>query len=395
MKRPFLFIICIFFLLTGCWNNQELDQVALVHGVGLDYDKSDEMIKMSVEIIKPTNQQEGGQIGSQGKGQHIILEHEAPALLDAARGLIRYAKRRLDFGHATAWIISEALAKEDFFIYSLDAIRRDQMLRLNSFLLITDQDPNEILGTPTLYENLSSNELVSALDQTRFIEEFSPVTLREFFKLLEEPIHNAYAPIITIQNVGKETITTINETAVIKNTKMVGKLNQKETIGLNYLLNRIKGGSVSVLMNEKDRTSLEIKKAHTKINPQLNGKRLKVDIETNIEGTISENVPKLKVTEKYFTEIETKFSRQVEENMQAALKKLQGDLRTDITRIGSITYRKYPKKWQAIRSEWNDIFANAEITIHVDTNITHQGLINENINRDHKKPNNNPYRFSK
>ncbi|WP_394584535.1 Ger(x)C family spore germination C-terminal domain-containing protein [Cytobacillus firmus] len=73
-----------------------------------------------------------------------------------------------------------------------------------------------------------------------------------------------------------------------------------------------------------------------------------------------------------------------EKNVRLTLNKLQKELKTDISGIGLETYREYPKQWQNVQSEWNEIFSNADIMIDVHTNITHQGLINKSVEKNHK-----------
>src|SRR5699024_6946234 len=157
-------------------------------------------------------------------------------------------------------------------------------------------------------------------------------------KLIEGPVPNAYIPIIYLDENNKEELTVIDGTAVIKKDRMVGELDKLETAGLNLLLNNVKGGSIQVNLDdaEDEKVSIEISK----------------------------------------------------------LKKLQQEYQTDITKIGTETYKKYPKEWHRIHSDWDEIFANANVTIDVQTNITHQGLINRDIEH-HEKPYNNPYRFFK
>ncbi|MEK5442676.1 Ger(x)C family spore germination protein [Fredinandcohnia sp. FSL W7-1320] len=387
-----LFIIPFLFLLMGCWSSQELDNSALVHGIGLD--KSDGKLRISVEIIKPTGASEqGGGEGGGGNGQHILLERDADSIIQGTRALIRDAKRRLYFDHARLWVIGEELAKEDFIGY-LDESRRDQMFRLNSYLFITEGNPIDILSTSTLYEDLSSAEIVSALEQqTQYIAEYTSVKLYEFYKLIEGPIPNAYLPIIQTKKEKDKTITSLDGTAVIRNDKMVGKLNTHETVGLNVLLNKAKSGGETVSLNEKEKVSVEIKKSETKIKPTLVGNQLKAHLNIEIEGTLADNTTKSNINEQWISKVEKEVSNLAEKYVRLTLDKLQKELKTDISGIGLETYRKYPKQWQNIQSEWNEIFSNADIIIDVHTNITHQGLINKSINRHHKKPYNNPYKL--
>ncbi len=391
MMGRILFIIPFLFLLMGCWSSQELDNSALVHGIGLD--KSDGKLRISVEIIKPTGASEqGGGEGGGGNGQHILLERDADSIIQGTRALIRDAKRRLYFDHARLWVIGEELAKEDFIGY-LDESRRDQMFRLNSYLFITEGNPIDILSTSTLYEDLSSAEIVSALEQTQYIAEYTSVKLYEFYKLIEGPIPNAYMPIIQTKKEKDKTITSLDGTAVIRNDKMVGKLNTHETVGLNVLLNKAKSGGETVSLNEKEKVSVEIKKSETKIKPTLVGNQLKAHLNIEIEGTLADNTTKSNINEQWISKVEKEVSNLAEKYVRLTLDKLQKELKTDISGIGLETYRKYPKQWQNIQSEWNEIFSNADIIIDVHTNITHQGLINKSINRHHKKPYNNPYKL--
>src|SRR5699024_6813299 len=114
MKRELFVIITTLMLLTGCCSNQELNNTAIVHGVGLD--KLDDQIHASFEIMKPGGgSQEGDKSApSVESGEHIVLEETTDTLLEGARELIKYTKRRLDFGHTEAWIIGDKLAKDGF-----------------------------------------------------------------------------------------------------------------------------------------------------------------------------------------------------------------------------------------------------------------------------------------
>lgn len=391
MKK--LIMISSLLLLSACWNSIEIDNEALVHGVGLDKSTKDGQLKVSVEIIKPTNEN-GGTGGQSDAGQHIILETEAETLLRAARKFIRTAKRRLYFGHARVWVVGKELA-EDEFVSHLDSIRRDQMLRINSYLFITSNDSRDILDTSTLYENLTSTELVSTLEQVKFSLSIMPIKLYEFFRLIEGPLENAYIPMIKIGKEKDETMTELGGVAVIKKDKMVGELNEIEAIGLGWLIDDVKGGAIPIPLNEKEKLSYEITKAKTNIHPKLQGEELEVTIQVDIEGTLADNSSASLPTKKWFIEIENKINAFVEKNIRETLTKLQKDLKTDITLIGDKTYRSYPKEWRGIYENWDEkIFANADVTIEVNSRLIHKGLLNNNrTDGNRKRPYNNPYRF--
>lgn len=386
-----LLLICFCLISTGCWNSEELDHTAIVHGVGID--KGDDQLKISVEIVKPTgsgqeNFDESGNIGNQ-----LVLEIKTDTFLQGAREFIKYTKRRLNFSQVQAWIIGEKLASEDF-VKSLDIIRRDQMIRLNSYMFMTKNNPTDILNTPTLYEDLVATELSSSFEQTNYTAEFAPITLREFYKFVEGPVPNAYVPLIKLAKVNEQLITEVNGTAIIKNGKKIGELNRTETAGLNTLLNQVNGGNIQTKLNENEKVSLELVKLKTKIDPVLKDGRLFVTGNTEVEGTLADNMTDRIVTEQFLSEVEEKLADHTKKTMNATLKKLQKEYKADIVQFGLKTYRKYPKEWREIESDWENIFANATVNIDVNVIINHKGLTKENIRRQ-KLFKNNPYNLNR
>ncbi len=388
-------IIVLPIFLTGCWNNEEIDKNALVHGVGFDFNEETQLVNYFVEIVKPTqgpgNEQEGG------ASQNVVLELESDTPLNAARELIRYAKRRLYYGHTRLWLVTEELAKLPF-IPLLDVIRREQMTRLNSYVFITPDPIRDIFETPTLYENLSSDEIVSALDQSNVIAEFIPVKLYELIKMNERPIKSAHVPIITISEDESGT-TSIKGTAIIKDQMMVGKLGINETIGLRMLLNNISGGIITSEIpgpESREFISLEFKTGESSIKPTLTGKDLKVEVNISVSGDLGDNimVESRELDAEFLKEIEQLIANRITEITYTTLNKLQKELKTDVTDIGVETYRNFPNEWKEIQDIYHEeVFANAQIEVNTEVNIFHQGLTNKSHNVPQKRPYNNPYRF--
>lgn len=391
MIRRRIVIVLFCLMLTGCWSNEEIDRTAIVHGVGVD--KIDDQLVMSVEIVKPTGQGGESLNESDNSGNQLVLDIKADTFLQGARELIKYTKRRLNFSQVQAWIIGERLAEEEF-VKSLDIIRRDQMVRLNSLVFITKNNPTDILNTSTLYEDLVATELSSSIEQSSFTAEFTPITFREFFKFIEGPVHNAYVPIISLKEVNNKLITEVEGTAVIKQGKLVGELNRRETAGLNILLNQINGGNIRINLPQNEKVSLEITKLKTKVEPLFRDGQLNVTVNTKVEGILADNMTDELLTEDFVRRLENKLKNHTEKTVETTLEKLQDDLKADIVQFGLKTYRKYPKDWHEVRSKWDDVFADATVNIDVDLLINHKGLINESVSRKNKIQA-NPFNFKR
>jgi len=387
MKRMLILILSTLFL-SGCWSSLELDDTALVYGLGLS--KQNDKLLATVEVIRPGDADGEGAAA----GESIILEIEADTLIEASRELIRVVKRRLSWEHNRVWIINEELARDEELIGYLDSGRRDEMFRINSYIFVTKDDPIDILSTPTLYDDLSSGEIVSALGKRQFLSGFADVRFYDLFKHLEGPLPHGYLPMINKIDNSEQTYTEINGTAVLKDGKMIGELTDLETVGLNVLHNEAEGGYTKVDV-PGGKVSLEILTSETTIEPVLRENELEVDIDVAIHATLADNITTKEVTEEWISQVEEKNSQTSKNFIEMVLEKLQEEHKTDITGIGMETYRKYPKEWKHVKDDWDDIFSEAEISIDVTTTIDHQGLIHKSLERNHERPFNNPYQFWK
>ncbi len=98
----FFLILSQCVLLTGCWDNKELNQLAIIVGAAIDKEKNNK-IKLTVQVFIPQSQS-GGQQSSSGKAQVEIKSAVGTNLADAASNLQREYSRKLFWGHCKTYI---------------------------------------------------------------------------------------------------------------------------------------------------------------------------------------------------------------------------------------------------------------------------------------------------
>ncbi|MBP2257183.1 Ger(x)C family spore germination protein [Virgibacillus alimentarius] len=381
-------VIVLMLFLAGCKDSVELDESMMVVGVGIK--KAGDEYEIAVEAIAPSDVTPNEETV---KEKSIILTTKSKTFFDAAREVIRISKRRLFFTHAIVWIIHEDLASEEDMLNFLDVLRREQMLRLNSYLFITDEDPKDIFTTDPIFSNNISRELVSGLESGEFVSSYPTVRARELFKMLMSTMNNGYLPIIKRkeEEAGSQ-LTQINGTAIIKNGRKVGKLDVLESAGLMLLNNKTQGASVRVTFDDV-KGSFELLRGDTDVKTKLQGNQLKVDIHMDAVGEITEQIIEGTTMPIQISDFEKKVAGKIEKAIHKALNKLQKDFKADVTLIGMNTYRKQPKAFNKVKDKWEDIFSEAEINVNVDVEITEQGLIDSPGESYKKKKNRNPYDF--
>ena len=95
--------------LCGCWNYRGADELDIVVGIAIDFDKTAKKYKLSYEVANLEGADKNSIIDS------VIVESEGNTLFDAARNAKRREANRLFFGSAYILVISQELAQQDAF----------------------------------------------------------------------------------------------------------------------------------------------------------------------------------------------------------------------------------------------------------------------------------------
>jgi spore germination protein KC len=120
--------------LCGCWNYRSLDQVDIVVGIAVDFDKRTNRYKLSYEIADLLSTQKKGSIN--GK----IVESEGKTLFDAVRNAKRKEADKLFFGSAQIIIISQELAREMGIMKVIEWFLRDAECRETMCVALSQED---------------------------------------------------------------------------------------------------------------------------------------------------------------------------------------------------------------------------------------------------------------
>lgn len=170
----------------------------------------------------------------------------------------------------------------------------------------------------------------------------------------------------------------INGTALFKDDKMVGWLNQEESRGLLWLRGQVNRGQIKFSLPEgsKGLMSNEIYTAKTKIKPVVsNGQiimKVKIDAETVVEE-ITADVPMDRPED--IKRLEQAQDQAIYREIQAALDAAQKQLQVDVFGFGEAIHREYPQQWQEMKPVWDELFPELQVELEIKSTILHTNLI--------------------
>ena len=160
-KFKYLVLLIIPLLLSGCYNYRELNDLAIVTGISIDYDKESETFKVIVQVINPIKEQDAT---SSGEPSFINYESVGRSLQEAFRLVILDSPKQLYGSQVQVLILSETVL-DGHLPDVIDYFIRDPELRSEFKVIIArNQKSLEGITIQTLLNNLSSSNILDSLE---------------------------------------------------------------------------------------------------------------------------------------------------------------------------------------------------------------------------------------
>src|SRR5690554_1063175 len=377
-------LIMFLFCSAGCWDRKELSDLAIVAGIGMDWEEQTEEYVFTAQIIKPSQvkspQSAGGGGGGGGEKAVWVAQTKAKSVFKGVRNFLFKSSRRLYFPHNQIVVIGKNAAKRGVGPL-LDIFLRDQEPRMSEKFLIAEEQAAEVLQAQTELEVIPAIALSRLLDNYKGTSEVAQVTLWDFTLRLLSKTSAPYAPMVKIEGEGEEKKHQVFATAVFKKDRYIGELNKRETRGLLWTLGEVQGGIITVDYTKDEGkckglgwVDLEILRSSAKIVPEVTGGSVRMRVEVTAETNLGANLTSIDFsTPGLLRDLNARQAQVIKEEVQAAVKKAQA-LQVDIFAFGEAVQRKFPREWQKLEGNWPEIFARLDPEIQVRTNLRLVGL---------------------
>lgn len=384
-------LLCIITVFTaGCWDSREINTLSIVASLGFDMEPATKKLLVTYQSIvpsqvtaSPSSNDSGGGGGQKGSGglQTIQLDHDAGS--SPYEVLNRYTQHgsRVPFYQHTQVVIFGKEAAEQGIYPVWDAIVRNPAGRPNILMAIADEKASDILAIQDGMENIQAIGMAAIIKMSADFSRYPMVTILDFTKSLISKTTASFAPIIgTIEEMGpegeKQKRIRINGTAVFKGDKMIGKLNEKESSGLLWVIDQVEKGFVII-----PEASFEIVHSKTKIIPELIGEKINIIVEIEEEANLIEYKKNQDLTADIIKQLEKRQAREIESQVKAAISKSMS-LNADVFGFGEAVHRKYKKEWKELESKWDDIYPTIKVSVKVKTGLNEIGDINKSLMKE-------------
>ncbi|MCM3718575.1 Ger(x)C family spore germination protein [Fictibacillus phosphorivorans] len=382
------FSLCLL-ILTGCWDQNELDELSIVMGIGINLDNKGHLI-VTYQVVNPTTVAPG-LMGEGGGKQPIFTVYESKGknLMEATRNASKETSRRLFFAHARMLVFSEKLAKKNIY-EALDMMSRDPEVRSTIQVLIArNTTPSKILRTFTAIDKVTSDEVTAILNITE--QNWGENVQQDINEVLQSIINEGGEPLIngieltgdkdlavTSRNyeVGEPARVKLSGMGVFKKGKLKGWLDGPNARGVLWLKGKIKSTVVTVpCNNNKKGYAIEVVRSNTELSASTKGDVPTIDVKVFPETNIAETNCSVNLQDpSEIVKIEKEFNNVIQKEIMKTVKAAQG-YNSDILGFGELLYRENPKKWNHMyKKKYNRVFPEIKVQVKVDSRIRRSGI---------------------
>ncbi|MEO2078366.1 MAG: Ger(x)C family spore germination protein [Bacillus sp. (in: firmicutes)] len=383
-----LIVMCMSIpLLSGCWNQKELTDLAFVMAMGIDKGKH-QKFDVSFQLVNPANISAGQTGGGQGL-PIAVYRSSGDTITEAARNATKKVSRRLYYAHTNVVVISEAVAKESL-LYVLDAFDRDPEFRTTTELVIArGSKAEEIVTTLTILDRLPVTKITKQLKASEaMLGENASYNIDDFLIGLlskgKQPIANGYRLIgeksmaRKAENIQKTTTDAFLQSdglAVFNKGKLKGWINHEKARGIIWVLNKVKSTDINVPWEGKKNALVVAPiRSKTKISVRLVNEKPIIHVKIENEGWISEANTAIDLDNpEVIYKLEKLVEKEITKEINASVKEAQ-KFKTDIFGFGEKVHIANPKLWKKLQGNWDEEFANLPVKVHVDSYIRRQGI---------------------
>lgn len=379
----FILILSNTLFFSGCWGYTEIDKYSMVAGVAVDEGKNGYKYTFTFELINIDNKT------SEFKSN--LIEVDANTLFGGIRDMIGISSKKLSFTHCKLVLIDSKVAQKGVSNV-LDSVIRDYEGRITMKVAISrGKSARELLESKPVSMSIISYELVSIIDQNpKYLAEAPNTEVYQMYDKINQVGIETVIPCFVSETNGDEKSYRLSGTAVFKGDKVIGYLNHDESKAFLFIMNRVKGGLISFVVDEQFKThaSMEVYGNKSSIKPQIINGELVFKIEVNpivTLGNLEVGTQVIEYNEYYEGMFKQLTEAELKKHINDVLYKAQKQLNSDIFGFGNLLFKTMPKEWDKYKENWDEVYKNVKIDFDVNVAIRGTGTIKSTIINEMEK----------
>lgn len=371
--------LLILMLVSGCWNSKDIQNMAYVTALGVDYENG--RFKSYAQMLNFTNIAKSD-TGEVGKPVPIwVGVGEGKTLTESLTTMYATSQIRIFWGHLKALVLSENAMKHGMKeIY--DMLNRYREVRYNILMYGTNEPLHEILIQKSI---LNFSPLDTLMDLPYQIYSQRSFILPEYgYKIIaqmNEPSGLAMIPCLTLDRTGwyedqdKRSMFRINGAYFFQNKEFRGHLSEDDLKGTRWIQRQLVRSPMNIPDKGPPVAAIVLQKPHLYVKPVIENGKARFNIRVSVDAYIDElikDTPHKKMEEMAGDAIRDEIKMSFKKGLEK---------KADVFMLDEKLYRKNPKKWHEFhRASPYLLDADSIKTIDIRVSIESSGKYKQRVN---------------
>ena len=343
-------ILCCF-ALSGCWDYKELEQQALLTGLGYDVGgKGDFLV---IAYLDEQQSSSGDKAPQSQKAQTQVVVVKSKHALESYHLLSLQIPQFKYVSHLYTMVFSEAFAKSSSFSEIVDRITRVGSVRRRISLLITPDHVKDIFSQRLPGADSTARGLPDLVLQGNLLQLVPRIDLNEFVYQSTLPGVDAVLPEIHVVESNGHPVLKAAGAAVFHRMKMVGYLVPEDVRSLLWLMGKSGHSFLPFPGFRKEEVAyFRTEEIHTAIKISPRGDQPAADVKVQLTGTLAAYQGEHLFRKTDIEQLESMVSRILRKKLIHVLRKTQA-MKVDLVgfgvqvraQVGSAVWRKRYAHW--------------------------------------------------
>ncbi|WP_386081864.1 Ger(x)C family spore germination protein [Terrilactibacillus laevilacticus] len=373
-----LSLLCSFSVMTGCWDQKELNTLAIVTASSFDLDENNNVI-VSVQIFTPTgmssSEGSGGSSGTGGQGANLILSGKGSTISEAVNNIETRVPRHLFRGQNSAIVFGHHFA-EKRLKEGLDYAARFYEIKERTLIYVAkDQGVDLLQYRPNIERN--------SADVMEYLPEKDAnlgMSLKDVILMRLGPNKPVILPMIEVKKIhvkgySEEQIVNLGS-AIFSNDHLVGTISRHDTYGQRLIYNEFGQTTFPLhLKGHSGQVSLNIQNVKTATHSTIKNGKWIITVKVSGKGIVFENTTNQSL---FKVKTEHKIEKEVNKRLRSVIirsAKQTQKLNSDVMNFHGVFYREHSDEYNKVSHNWKDIYPRIDVKVHGHINVYDPGMI--------------------
>ncbi|OGO79197.1 MAG: hypothetical protein A2Y23_13400 [Clostridiales bacterium GWB2_37_7] len=368
-----ILILCAI-ILTACWDKVEIEDRLFVLGIGIDKAKEEEKSQPTDRYVINFASPIVSALKNGGEETFSTYKTISSIFALGLNQMYERIDKKLSFQHTRVLIFGEDLLKDErLFREVLDAVGRAHDFHRNMYVFAVPGRADEVFKIKPKFTSILAM-YVSGIAENNLYQ--SSIYKMPAYQMYDNLINTEGDTVIPTLRPSKEEAK-VSGVGIIKDYKLVGYLDDKDSETLNWLNNSANGGIIA-----GQHKGVEVPYKYNDFNTKLKldkveGDKIYLTYNMEAEGSAEEYIwNQSLLDQKLLDDLEDNLEKIIEERSKSVVDKFQKEFKVDLIGVAEYLRKNHSEIYKAIEKNYESFFeSNIVIEIEAKAAIRRVGTI--------------------